>query len=298
MTFHPRRTLIAALLASGCATLSPESQQQLTSARTAYSQAAADAQVQRYAPAELNTAAQALQDAERLAKDGADSTLVEHNAYLAERRARTALSTAQMRQGEAAVLEARAERTRAQLAAREIEAAAAREEAQRAEIARQQAEARTRALEQEKVKVVQDQSAAAGLTAEVKRLEAYYPGVQTRQTPRGLVLTLNNDLLFDSGAALKGGADRALDDLAGFLRSHPNRKVAVEGFSDGAGPKDAAERLSKRRAEAVKFALVQRGIEPHRIDARGYGPSFPVGTNDTEDGRQRNRRVEIIINPS
>ena len=298
MTFHPRLTLIAALLASGCATLSPETQQQLTSARTAYSQAAADAQVQRYAQAELSTAAQALQDAERLAKDGKDSILVGHNAYLAERRARTALSTAQMRQGEAAVLEAQAERSRAQLEAREREAATAREEAQRAEIGRQQAEARVRELEQEKVKVVQDQSAAAGLTAEVKKLEAEYPGVQTKQTPRGWVLTLNNDLLFDSGSGLKGGADRALDDLAQFLRKHPDRHVAIEGFSDGAGPQDAAERLSERRAQAVKFALVQRGIEPHRIDARGYGPAFPVASNDTEGGRQLNRRVQIVINPS
>jgi outer membrane protein OmpA-like peptidoglycan-associated protein len=295
MRFDPRPTLVAALLASGCATLSPETERQLADARTVYAQAAANAQVQRYAPLELKSAADALQHAERLAKEDKDSILIEHNAYLAEKRARTALSMAQLRQAETAVADVRAERHRAQL---EREAAVAREEAQRAQIARQEAEARARALEQEKLKVVQEQTAAAGLTAEVKKLEAHYPGVQAKQTPRGLVLTLSNDLLFDSGTGLKGGADRALDDVAQFLRKHPERHVAIEGFSDGAGPKDAAERLSKRRAEAVKFALVQRGIETHRIDARGYGPAFPVGSNDTESGRQQNRRVEIVINPS
>ena len=57
----------------------------------------------------------------------------------------------------------------------------------------------------------------------------------------------------------------------------------------------AAERLSARRAEAVKFALVQRGVEPQRIDARGMGPNFPVASNDSEAGRQQNRRVEVVI---
>jgi outer membrane protein OmpA-like peptidoglycan-associated protein len=298
MKFHPRLTVIAALVASGCAVMSPEAEQQLAGARAAYSQAAADAHVQRYAQPELGNAAQALQDAERMAKEGEDPVLVEHNAYLAERRARTALSTAQARQGEAAILEARAERRRLEAEARAREAAAARAEAQRAESARREAEARARQLEEEKLKVVQEKTAAAELGAEVKRLEAEYPGVQAKQTPRGWVLALSNELLFESGTGLKDGADRALDDLAQFLSKHPERNIAIEGFTDSMGPKDAAERLSERRAQAVKFALVQRGVEPHRIDARGYGPSFPVASNDTELGRLQNRRVEIIINPS
>ncbi len=282
MRFEPKLTLLAALLASGCAGLSPEVQRQLADARAAYAQAAGDAQVQRYAPLEVKSAERALEDAERMAKEGKDSILVEHNAYLAERRARTALGTAQVRQTETAVLEARAERQRA--------------EAQRAQVARQEAEARASMLEEEKLKVVQEKSAAAGLAAEVKSLQAGLPGAQAKQTERGWVVMLPGEQLFDSGSTLKD--ERALDNLAQFLRKHPERDIAVEGFSDGAGPKDAAERLSERRAQAVKFALVQRGIEPHRIDARGYGPAFPVASNDTEGGRQLNRRVEIVINPS
>jgi outer membrane protein OmpA-like peptidoglycan-associated protein len=288
MKFDPKLTLLAALLASGCAALSPESQRQLADARAVYTQAAADAQVQRYAPLELKSAASALEDAERMAKEGKDSILVEHSAYLADRRARAALGTAQVRQTEAAVLEARAERRGA--------------EAQRAQVARQEAEARARMLEQEKLKVVQEKEAAAdaaaGLAAEVKSLQTQLPGVQTKQTERGWIVTLAGELLFEGGSTLKDEGQRALDNLAQFLRKHPERHIAVEGFSDGAGAKDAAERLSERRAQAVKFALVQSGIEPHRIDARGFGPAFPVASNDTEGGRQQNRRVEIVINPS
>ena len=92
-------------------------------------------------------------------------------------------------------------------------------------------------------------------------------GVRAMQSPRGWILAVDNDTLFD-GLTVKDSAAPSLDNVADFLRKHPGRRVAIEGFSDG-------ERLSERRAQAVKFALVQRGIEPHRIDARGYGPSTP-----------------------
>lgn len=294
MKTHLKWTALAAALAAGCA-VSPGTERRLEEARAAYRLAAADPQVQRHAQAELKTAANALHDAERMAGEGADAQLVEHNAYLAERRARTALSAAQAREAEERIIAAREERRRARL---ENEAALAREQAQRAEIGRREAEARVKLLEDEKLKVVQEKTAAAELAAEVKGLQAELPDVQAKQTERGWILTLGSEVLFDSGATLKDGSRRALDNLAQFLRKHPERDIAIEGFTDSAGPKDASQRLSERRAQAVKFALVQRGIEPHRIDARGYGPSFPVASNETETGRQLNRRVEIVINPS
>jgi outer membrane protein OmpA-like peptidoglycan-associated protein len=123
--------------------------------------------------------------------------------------------------------------------------------------------------------------------------------LKARQTERGWVLTLTNDLLFDTGkATLKPGGKRAVEKLAQFMREHPDRDISIEGFTDSSGPDDVNRSLSERRAEAVKQALVARGVETNRIDARGYGQAFPVASNDTPAGRQLNRRVEIIINPS
>lgn len=102
--------------------------------------------------------------------------------------------------------------------------------------------------------------------------------MQAQQTDRGMVLTLG-DVLFDSGRAeLKSGAMRTLDQLVTFLKDNPERTVNVEGYTD-----------------AVRTALTSRGIEGARIAARGYGESSPVASNDTAEGRQRNRRIEIVI---
>ena len=123
--------------------------------------------------------------------------------------------------------------------------------------------------------------------------------LKAEQTERGWVLTLRSDVLFDSGSAtLKPGASRAVDKLAQFMNRYPEREIAIEGFTDTVGAQEANRRLSESRAAAVKKALVARGIEPSRIDARGYGPAFPVASNETPTGRQLNRRVEIVINPS
>ena len=294
-------SLMAAVLAAGgCATLSPEAERQLEEARATYRFALDDPHVQRYAAAELASAATALREAERLAAEGGSPALVEHNAYLAERRSRTALGTAQVRQAEADIAVAREEeRRRTQLEAREREAAAARARAEQAEAAHRTAEQRAQLLARERVEKEKVSFAATELAAEVKRLETELADVRAKHTDRGWILTLKNELLFDSGGAtLKSGAQRALDNLAQFLRKHPERDLAIEGFTDSIGSPDSNQRLSERRAQAVKDALTGRGIESRRIDARGYGPSFPVASNATETGRQLNRRVEIVINPS
>jgi outer membrane protein OmpA-like peptidoglycan-associated protein len=140
--------------------------------------------------------------------------------------------------------------------------------------------------------------AGSELRSELRRLQAEVPDLKVQQTERGWVLTLRNDRLFDLGqSTLKAGGQRAMDTLAEFMRQG-EREIAIEGFTDSTGTKEANRVLSERRADAVKRALVVRGIEPARIDTRGYGPAFPIASNDTPTGRQLNRRVEIIINPS
>jgi outer membrane protein OmpA-like peptidoglycan-associated protein len=260
---------------------------------------AADPQVQLRAPVELAFAERALAQAERLWRDGKPADLVAHQAYLAGQRARIAQKTAQYRSAEATVATSSEQRNRIVLEAREREAAAAKEQARAAKLALAESERRAQELGEPGVLQKSERERSAGLAAELGRLKSQISDLKAQQTGRGWVLTLRNDLLFDAGSAtLKAGGQRAVENLAQFMRRHPDREIAIEGFTDSAGSIETNRKLSEGRAAAVKSALVARGIEPGRIDSRGYGPAFPVASNDTSTGRQLNRRVEIVINPS
>ena len=122
-------------------------------------------------------------------------------------------------------------------------------------------------------------------------LEAY----KTKNSKRGTVLVLDN-LLFDTGGAtLHKGSQRNLDPLVRYMRDHLEREISVEGHTDNVGEKNFNIDLSFRRAEAVKNYLVASGIHANRISTRGFGESLPVSSNNTAQGRQQNRRVEIVI---
>jgi outer membrane protein OmpA-like peptidoglycan-associated protein len=88
-----------------------------------------------------------------------------------------------------------------------------------------------------------------------------------------------------------------LDCVAALLGDYPDARVAIEGHSDGVGTKRFNLHLSNRRAEGVRRALVANGIEPSRLEVKGYGWSQPVAANSTKDGRERNRRVEFKVIP-
>jgi outer membrane protein OmpA-like peptidoglycan-associated protein len=94
---------------------------------------------------------------------------------------------------------------------------------------------------------------------------------------------------------LKPGASRNLDRLVQLLTEHPGRRVQVDGFTDSVGSDSYNEELSQRRANAVREALIARGVEPSRIGAQGYGKAYPVASNSDSGGRQLNRRVEVVI---
>lgn len=119
--------------------------------------------------------------------------------------------------------------------------------------------------------------------------------LNAKQTNRGLVLTLG-DVLFETGKAnLLPGAQRAIEKLSEFLLDNPERKVLIEGHTDNVGSATYNIDLSLRRAQAVKDALIQKGIQSDRIVPKGYGEMYPVAPNSDAAGRQRNRRVEIVI---
>lgn len=141
-----------------------------------------------------------------------------------------------------------------------------------------------------------DKSAAVQQAEErARQLEAELAELQGVKSERGLVITLG-DVLFDTGKAeLKGGAVVTISKITNFMRTYPSRKLLVEGFTDSVGSDTYNLDLSERRANAVRSALTAGGVEAERIAVRGYGKSYPIASNNTPEGRQLNRRVEIII---
>jgi outer membrane protein OmpA-like peptidoglycan-associated protein len=113
-----------------------------------------------------------------------------------------------------------------------------------------------------------------------------------------LAITFKGDVTFDTNSTeLRPGLYSEIDRVAGVLRQYPYTLVRVEGHTDSIGSDQYNMDLSIRRAASVKNLLVQRGIAESRIDAVGYGKTMPIASNETEAGRQRNRRVEIKIAP-
>jgi outer membrane protein OmpA-like peptidoglycan-associated protein len=278
------------LLALAACVAAPPANDSLAPARAAYAAAQADPDVRSLAPAELDAAGRSLSEAERLAREDADPEEVAHQAYLAERRARIARELTQARANEAEIARAGAERNRVALEAR----------AREAEAARDRALARAKAAEESRQIAESARSAHAStneqLASDVRRLEAQLRELQARQTQQGWIITLGSDLLFDVGrASLKPGGRRAVENVARVMREEPERSIVIEGFTDNSGHEDANQRLSERRAQAVRDALIQSGVAPQRIMARGLGAAYPVASNTHAAGRQLNRRVEILI---
>lgn len=103
-------------------------------------------------------------------------------------------------------------------------------------------------------------------------------------------------LLFDNGrATLQPQSNEQLDNVAAILKAYPSAKIRLGGYTDNTGNAAANTQLSEQRADTVMAALVQRGIDPSRLSARGYGDQYPIADNSTPAGRQRNRRIAIRV---
>ena len=117
----------------------------------------------------------------------------------------------------------------------------------------------------------------------------------TRDTARGLIANMS-DVLFKTGSyELLAGARERLAKVSGIVIAHPGLHLEVEGHTDAVGSEEYNQQLSERRAAAVRDYLVQQGIPADAIVARGLGKTQPVASNDTPDGRQQNRRVELVL---
>jgi len=119
--------------------------------------------------------------------------------------------------------------------------------------------------------------------------------LQTRDSARGLIVSMS-DVLFDTGKySLKPGAREKLAKVAGILLAYPSLNIEVGGYTDNVGSDSMNQTLSENRAGSVRDYLVQQGVLTNSVSARGYGNTLPVATNDNSSGRQQNRRVELLV---
>ena len=119
--------------------------------------------------------------------------------------------------------------------------------------------------------------------------------LQTRDSARGLIVSMS-DVLFDTGKySLKPGAREKLAKVAGILLAYPGLNVEVGGYTDNVGGDAMNQTLSENRAGSVRDYLVKEGVATGSVSAKGFGNTLPVATNDNSAGRQQNRRVELLV---
>ncbi len=203
----------------------------------------------------------------------------------AKERAARAQQAAEEKAAELEAIRASSNRDQARFDALAAEADAAKQQAAMAQEIADQKEAE---LAEVKADAQRDQAIIVQQQMQLNELQA-------KKTDRGMVITLG-DVLFSSGKAqLQPGGMRNVQKLADFLKQYPQHKILIEGYTDSKGSSSLNQDLSERRADAVRAALVNKGISADRIATRGYGEEFPIASNDTAASRQLNRRVEIIL---
>jgi outer membrane protein OmpA-like peptidoglycan-associated protein len=231
---------------------------------------------------------------ERSEQAGLEAERREASATIAEAR-----NEADRARGDAERAREQAEAYRQALAKAESEVTIARERVERAQTEADRAKANEELAraEAERARVAAEQAVHDKEALQQRLFISLSEILETRREARGLIVSLS-DVLFDfNQATLKPGAREKLSKLAGILLAYPgNFHIEIEGHTDAVGSQGYNQKLSEDRAESVRGYLVQGGIPGERIVAvRGLGEVRPVATNDTAEGRQRNRRVEIVI---
>jgi outer membrane protein OmpA-like peptidoglycan-associated protein len=147
-----------------------------------------------------------------------------------------------------------------------------------------------------------DRAATAKAQAEAEKtalraqlLAQFNAILQTRDTARGLIVNMS-DVLFDTAKfSLRPLAREKLAKVSGIVSGHPGLKLDVEGHTDSVGGDDYNQRLSEQRGGSVRDYLIQQGMLGSSVTTRGFGKTQPVASNETSEGRQQNRRVELVI---
>lgn len=194
----------------------------------------------------------------------------------AQRQAQDEAARAEQAREQALEAQRQAQEQAAQRAAADAEAQKAQQTAEEANRLREQAEQQKEQLRQQ-------------------LLQQFNSVLPTRETPRGLVVNMQ-DVLFATGKyELTQPAQLALARIAGIVISHPGLNLRVEGYTDSTGTDAFNQKLSEQRASTVQSFLIQQGLNPQNVSSAGYGESYPVASNDTASGRKLNRRVELVV---
>jgi outer membrane protein OmpA-like peptidoglycan-associated protein len=235
-------------------------------------QAAANAQAQTQAQADDATrrAQQAQSDQARaeLARAQAESDAAKARTDAADAQSAAAKTKSDMAESQAASASA--------LSAAQADADQSRLAAQQSQLTAQQAEADKTAMR-------------TRLSEQLNKI------LQTRDSARGLIVSMS-DVLFDTGKySLKPGAREKLAKVAGILLAYPGLNIEVGGYTDNLGGDAMNQTLSENRASSVRDYLVQQGVATGSVSSKGFGNTLPVASNENSAGRQQNRRVELLV---
>jgi len=213
----------------------------------------------------------------------------------AQRQAELAAAREAVVRAEAAAEKRIADAKEAQMAA-EAAAKEARMKAE-AEIADAAAKAEAESLRSKEAAAKADAERARQAAAELRArlLDQFNRILETRDTLRGLVITMA-DVLFDTGKyEIRPSTREQLAKVSGILLAHPGLNLEVEGHTDSTGSDELNQRLSEQRASTVRDYLVGQGLASDSVSSTGFGKAMPVASNDTPSGRQKNRRVELVV---
>ncbi len=199
--------------------------------------------------------------------------------------------------GRKAAVRAAAEEEARRRAAAEAERLAAERQADQAGIEAERMRVEALARQREAEAAARLKEAAERERSELRaRLQQQLNMIlETRDTARGLIVSMSGVLFDTAQRTLRPGAREKLAKISGIVLAHPGLKLEVEGHTDSIGGEEYNQRLSERRAESVRSYPVQQGLHTSGITARGFGEARPAASNDNADGRQQNRRVEIVV---
>ena len=272
--FSTHLSVLSLVAASACTTPQRSAPSELTEARLTYGRVSSG-EAAKLVPAQVYTAQRGLEAAEKSFTHDPGSQHTKDLAYIAQRQAMLAEINAQTE--------------------------ALRSRAQQAEQSLAEGEAKAGSLKQGELKVAKQKLAQVQLEGKSIQLAlARASGDKNvKQRDGGLVITLSGNVLFDHGkAVILGSAQKQLNEIAQTLIDAQSASISIEGFTDSTGSKEVNEKLSQARADAVMKYFGGRGLPVVRMKSIGRGPSNPVASNDTAEGRATNRRVELVVQGS